>query len=77
MRAKEMQRQEMEELRQREANETALQAIGNPKKRLKTSFNSIAPSVSSSFASSSSSIGLNSSPFSNTPLKPVIIAIIN
>lgn len=35
-RAKEMQRQEMEEIRQREANETALQAIGFPKKRQKT-----------------------------------------
>lgn len=30
-----MQRLEMEEIRQREANETALQAIGFPKKRLK------------------------------------------
>lgn len=35
-RAKEMQRLEMEEIRQREANETALQAIGFPKKRQKT-----------------------------------------
>ena len=32
-----MQRLEMEEIRQREANETALQAIGFPKKRQKTS----------------------------------------
>jgi hypothetical protein len=73
MRAKEMQRQEMEELRQKEANETALQAIGNPKKRLKNSFNSITPSVSNTFGGSSSLTGLNSSPFSNTPLKPVIV----
>lgn len=47
-RAKEMQRQEMEEIRQREANETALQAIGSHKKRLKTNssgvFNSSAGS---------------------------------
>ncbi|KAH9510945.1 Transcription initiation factor TFIID subunit 4 [Dermatophagoides farinae] len=46
-RAKEMQRLEMEELRQREANKTALQAIGNPKKRLKTMTNSSSTSLSS------------------------------
>lgn len=42
-----MQRLEMEELRQREANKTALQAIGNPKKRLKTMTNSSSTSLSS------------------------------
>ncbi|XP_027204220.2 uncharacterized protein LOC113797943 [Dermatophagoides pteronyssinus] len=45
-RAKEMQRLEMEELRQREANKTALQAIGNPKKRLKTMNNNSTSSTS-------------------------------
>lgn len=40
-----MQRLEMEELRQREANKTALQAIGNPKKRLKTMANSSSTSL--------------------------------
>lgn len=34
--AKEMQRAEQEEVRQREANETALMAIGNRRKKLKT-----------------------------------------
>lgn len=66
-----MQRQEMEELRQREANETALQAIGNPKKRLKTSFNAMPNSTNSqSLFSSSSNSGLHSS-FGTSSLKPV------
>ena len=67
-----MQRQEMEDQRQREANETALLAIGNPKKRLKTSLNATTPSNSSPFSSTSSNLGLNSSTFSNISLKPVI-----
>lgn len=54
-RAKEMQRQEAEEIRQREANETALQAIGMPRKKQKTSVNSsLFNDHSSSFANNNS-----------------------
>ncbi len=45
-RAKAMQRAEAEELRQKEANETALQAIGNFRKKQKTGHNSVSPSPS-------------------------------
>lgn len=58
-RAKEMQRLEAEEIRQREANETALQAIGNPKKRLKTGGGGGSGAGNSSVGGSGGS-GLNS-----------------
>ena len=65
-RAKEMQRQEMEEIRQREANETALQAIGSHKKRIKTN---------------NTSVGFNSSASSNLfgtyTAKPVCLHKLN
>ncbi|XP_054165319.1 transcription initiation factor TFIID subunit 4-like isoform X2 [Oppia nitens] len=74
LKAKEMQRQEMEELRQREANETALQAIGNPKKRLKTSFNSMNNNNNNSLVGSSPlNPSLNNTFLfnSSTPSKPM------
>ena len=58
-RAKEMQRLEMEEIRQREANETALQAIGFPKKRLKTG-NASSSASGSGGLGGSSAISANS-----------------
>lgn len=61
--AKEMQRAEMEEMRQREANMTALLAIG-PRKKLKTEGNS--PGGSSQASSPGSSSGLSSFSSSNT-----------
>lgn len=71
-RAKELQRQEMEELRQKEANETALQAIGNPKKRIKTNLNSSFHS-NSSFAVNSHNKSLSGLPsFMSTPSKQVL-----
>ena len=62
-RAKEMQRLEMEEIRQREANQTALQAIGFPKKRLKTS---LGASVAAGGSSGLNGLGGISSFSSNT-----------
>ncbi|RWS16950.1 Transcription initiation factor TFIID subunit 4-like protein [Dinothrombium tinctorium] len=61
--AKEMQRAELEEVRQREANETALLAIG-PRKKLKVSQNS-ALNVNSNAFNSNTSNHISSSPFSN------------
>lgn len=54
----------MEELRQKEANETALQAIGNPRKKLKVGLNSSVNMSSSILNNSlnSSHFGLSSKP---------------
>jgi len=68
--AKEMQRAEMEEARQREANETALMAIGSRRKRLKLDGPSVlSPSSTQSSAGASSSLAINNTPnnhFSNS-----------
>lgn len=69
--AKEMQRAEMEEARQREANETALLAIG-PRKKLKTGDNGIAQSSSGLTNHSNSFPNHFASPFASTgSSKPV------
>lgn len=65
--AKEMQRAELEEARQREANETALLAIG-PRKKMKTSFSSD-NSINNSFINNSSNNQQGLSFFSSTPAK--------
>ncbi|KAI7687003.1 Transcription initiation factor TFIID subunit 4 [Sarcoptes scabiei] len=67
-RAKEMQRLEMEEIRQREANETALQAIGFPKKRLKTSIgNTASPLSTLGSLGTINNPSNNADSFSNSP----------
>ena len=76
--AKEMQRAEMEEARQREANETALLAIG-PRKKLKTGDNGIAQS-SSGLANHSHSFSNHfASPFTSTgsskPVSKVVVKL--
>ena len=69
-----MQRAELEEARQREANETALLAIG-PRKKLKTSINqTLNSSLNNSFTNNSSInvLGASALPFSNNmPKTPV------
>ncbi|XP_030385089.1 transcription initiation factor TFIID subunit 4 isoform X2 [Scaptodrosophila lebanonensis] len=65
-RAKEMQRAEMEELRQRDANLTALQAIG-PRKKLKLDSDAISAGVGSS-----GSTLLNNASTASTTLRPRI-----
>lgn len=65
--AKEMQRAELEEARQREANETALLAIG-PRKKLKTT-NASDNSLNNSFINNSSNNSQGLSFFSSTPAK--------
>lgn len=69
-----MQRAEQEEVRQREANETALLAIG-PRKKMKLSNTPGSPSASNSQGSSSNN-QLNSSftPFGSTPSKTPVRA---
>lgn len=57
-----MQRAELEEARQREANETALLAIG-PRKKMKTSANNASNSLTSGFNSPSNHITHNPSTF--------------
>jgi hypothetical protein len=69
--AKEMQRAELEEARQREANETALLAIG-PRKKLKLS-NGPNASFSNQFNSSSSAGNLSSMGFSTPNGKPQVL----
>lgn len=68
--AKEMQRAELEEARQREANETALLAIG-PRKKLKISHNPTNAGGNLSFNSSSNSVPLSLLSFSNSGNKQV------
>ncbi|XP_053204219.1 transcription initiation factor TFIID subunit 4B-like isoform X2 [Panonychus citri] len=68
--AKEMQRAELEEARQREANETALLAIG-PRKKLKTT-NASDNSLNNSFINNSSNNSQGLSFFSSTPAKAQI-----
>lgn len=69
-----MQRAELEEARQREANETALLAIG-PRKKLKTSVNQpINSSLNNLFTNSSSNALASTLPFSNNiPKTPVSV----
>lgn len=63
-----MQRLEMEEIRQREANETALQAIGFPKKRLKTSIgNTASPLSTLGSLGTINNPSNNADSFSNSP----------
>jgi transcription initiation factor TFIID subunit 4 len=66
--AKEMQRAELEEARQREANETALLAIG-PRKKLKTGGAQSGLNSSGNHSFSSSSSHNNLSSFTSTPSK--------
>ena len=65
-----MQRAELEEARQREANETALLAIG-PRKKLKLSHNPTGSASHLSFNSSSNSMPLSLLSFSNPGNKQV------
>lgn len=65
-----MQRAELEEARQREANETALLAIG-PRKKLKISHNPTNSVGNLSFNSSSNSVPLSLLSFSNPGNKQV------
>lgn len=72
--AKEMQRAEQEEVRQREANETALLAIGNRRKKQKTGVDDTPGSAGSSitFDTPSGQMGSFSNRFSSTPSRQTV-----
>lgn len=65
-----MQRAELEEARQREANETALLAIG-PRKKLKTSNAPLTSVSTNSFNNSSNSTSLSLLSFANSSKQQV------
>jgi len=67
-----MKRQELEEIRQRECNETALQAIGLPKKRLK-----LVTDLPSGSNSGSEELGGNSLTGNSSCPKPVSLWLVD